>query len=405
MLRRVPFARGIPSLVTGISLKSSNTDALDLFTTELLRKLEDDRKLQLESTPKGMEVDEEKVTLMRKLKTHRSDRSLPFEHSMDIRELSAGEVDGYVTVTIDADDRRTFNGIAEQFHQFRMLPRNDLVVRSLQYMCDDTNDAMAPTIRLIDVCREKNLHFYATDMKFAPFLAQYLWRADQFDAALSVLRQTYATDNAAIKGIVLQNFQCLLRDAIANREEGALEKIETFATEIFQRRHDLRLMQYVFNDCFLSTWFRDRTIAVQLFRLWEPLRTSFCMNADRFVYERLQQHDVDAVQRLIELCLQFKLTNECRVCLFMLFDYQCKCRLKADVQHRHGVDDFFPSITDWLGDLRACTETLNLCLKLQIPLSDAQSQKLINLLLNPKKEESLAPKRKEIPFIPFKLKF
>lgn len=333
---RVQFARGIPSLVTGLSLKSSKTDVLDSFTTELLRKVGDDGKLQIESAPKRLEVDEEMVSLIEKLTTHKSDRSLPFEHSMDIRELSAGEVDGYVTVTIDADDRRTFNGIAEQFHQFKMLPRNDLVVRSLQYMCDDTNDSMVPIIRLIDVCREKNIQFYATDMKFAPFLAQYLWTADKFDAALSVLRQTYCTDNDAIKGIVLQNFQCLLRDAIANREEQALEKIETFATEIFRKRQDSRLMLYVFNDCFLSTWFSDRTIAVQLFRLWEPLRTSFCKNADRFVYERLQQRDVDTVQRLIELCLEFKLMDECRVCLFMLFDYQCKCRRCVDVKHRYG---------------------------------------------------------------------
>lgn len=340
---RVQLARGIPSLITGASLKSSKTDVLDSFTTDLLRKVEDDEKMWTDSAPMKMEADEDKVSLIRKLTTHKNDRSLPFEHSMDIRELSAGEIDGYVTVTIDADDRPTFNGIAEQFHQFKMLPRNDLVVRSLRYMCDDTNDAMVPIIRLIDVCREKNIHFYATDMKFAPFLAQYLWTANEFDAALSVLRQTYATHNDAIKKIVRQNFQCLLRDAIANREELALKKIETFATDIFRKQQDTRMMFHVFNDCFLSTWFSDRLIAIQLFRQWEPLRTSFCENADRFVYERLRQHDVDAVQRLIELCLEFELTNECRICLFMLFDYQCMFRrtINRNMTEIHHKIDFF----------------------------------------------------------------
>lgn len=243
---------------------------------------------------------------------------------MDIRDLSAAEMNCYVSVTIDADDRRTFNSIVEQIHRFKILPRNDLVVRSLRYLCDDTNDSIMHIIRLIDVCRDKNLPFYATDMQFAPFLAQYLWTAHRFDAALGVLRQTYVADSVATKTIVRQNFQRIVRDAIENRGEMALEKIEAFATEVFRTQNDPILMLDVFNSCFLSTWFGDRTIASKLFRRWEPLRTLFRKDIEQYAYDRLQQHDVDAVQRLIELCLEFKLMNECRICLTLLFDYQCK---------------------------------------------------------------------------------
>lgn len=320
---RVRFVRCIPSLVTGLSPKSTKIDVLDVFTNDLLRKLEGDKKPRKEFTP--MTVDHAKESLIRKITSHQIDQTLPFEHSMDIRDLSAAEFNGYVSMTIGADDRRTFNGIVEQIHRFQILPRNDLVVRSLRYLCDDKNDTMTLIVRLIDVCREKNIQFYATDMEFAPFLAQYLWTANRYDSALSVLRQTSAGKNVAVKTIVRQNFQRILKDAIANRGESAMEKIEAFASEMFRTRGDPSLLLDMFNDCFVSPWFSDRTIATNLFRQWQPLRTSFRKDIGQYAYDRLQQHDVDAVRRLIELCLEFKLMEECRICLVMLFDYQCKC--------------------------------------------------------------------------------
>lgn len=319
---RMQFVRCIPSLVTGLSLKSTKIDVLDSFTTDLMRKIDGEKRQPKEFTP--MTVDQDKESLIRKITTHKGDRTLPFEHSMDIRDLSEAEMNCYVSVTIDADDRRTFNSLIEQFHRFKVLPRNDLVVRSLRYLCDDTKDSMVQIIRLIDVCREKNLKFYATDMEFAPFLAQYLWTANQFDAALSVLRQTYVADNIAIKTIVRQNFQRLLKDAIENRRESSLEKIEAFATHIFRKQGDSIFMLFVFGQCFHSTWFSDQIVANNLFRRWEPLRTMFRKDIGQYAFNRLQQHDVDAIQRLIELCLEFKMMPECRICLTMLFDYQCE---------------------------------------------------------------------------------
>lgn len=317
------FVRCIPSLVVGLSPKSTRIDVLDVFTNDLMRKIEEIKKSRKGFIP--IIVDEDKESLIRKITSHQVDQTLPFEHSMDIRNLSAAEMSSYVSMTIEADDRRTFNGIIEQIHRFNILPRIDLVVRSLCYLCDDTNDSMASVVRLIDVCREKNLQFYATDMEFAPFLAQYLWTTKRYDSALSVLRQTSAGNNKKVKSIVRQNFQRILKDAITNRDESAMEKIEAFAMEILQTRTDPSLLLDVFNNCFVSTWFNDRTMATNLFRQWQPLRTSFRENIGPYAYDRLQQHDVDAVQRMIELCLEFKMMEGCRVCLAMMFDYQCKC--------------------------------------------------------------------------------
>lgn len=41
-------------------------------------------------------------------------------------------------------------------------------------------------------------------------------------------------------------------------------------------------------------------------------------------YTLLQDHNVDAVHRLIELLLRFDMRQECRRCLGFLFEYQCK---------------------------------------------------------------------------------
>lgn len=327
---RVLFVRCIPSLVTGLSMKSTKFDVLDTFTVDLLQRIKIDRQPQKESM--RLTPNRDKESLIKKITMHKANRMQPFEHSMDIRKLSVVEMNCYVSMTIDTDDRRTFNGIVEQIHRFKILPSNACVVRSLRYLCDDTNDSMIQIIRLIDVCREKNLQFYATDMEFAPFLAQYLWTANQFDAALSVLKQTHGTDNVAVKTIVQQNFRRILMDAIASRGDAALQKIEMMALQVFRTQGDPILMMIVFNECFLSSWFSDRTIASKLFRQYEPLRTMFRKDIGQYTFDRLQQHDVDAVQRLIELCLEFKLMKECQICLTLLFDYQCKSTRTTDVE-------------------------------------------------------------------------
>lgn len=41
-------------------------------------------------------------------------------------------------------------------------------------------------------------------------------------------------------------------------------------------------------------------------------------------YTLLQEHQVEAVHRLIELLLKFDMRNDCRTCLSFLFDYQCE---------------------------------------------------------------------------------
>lgn len=121
-------------------------------------------------------------------------------------------------------------------------------------------------------------------------------------------------------------------------------------------------------------------------------------------YTLLQEHNVDAVHRLIELLLQFDMKNNCRTALGILFDYQrnyslTSCLTKIDTNN-------FPS-ADWRGDLRACSEIMRSSLDIDAPLSEAQNQKLLNLLLGTSSANAAktAPKSPRKVHTKFELQF
>lgn len=316
----VQLIRCLPSFVSATLLKSTNVDVFESFTTVLLRRIQEKRNPSGPECTPLPKVDAVHECLLGKLTKQQITNEL-----IDIRQLSADELNSYVNLIITTDDRHRFNHVIDQFHQYRLLPRDDFVLRSLRYLCDDTQHSMPQVVQLIDVCREKNLKFYATDMEFAPFLAQCLWQSNRYDSAMSVLRDTYVRQDNAIKANVRQNFQRLLKDAIEQRIEGDVKsKIKAFAMEIYEQHRDHEFMADVFNRCFASEWYEDQVMAVDLFRQHECLRIEFQHTIGPFTYDRLQSNNVDAVQRLVELCLEFKFMDECHICLTMLFDYQCK---------------------------------------------------------------------------------
>lgn len=60
---------------------------------------------------------------------------------------------------------------------------------------------------------------------------------------------------------------------------------------------------------------------------------------------------------------------------------------------------------DWREDLRACSEIMNTSLKLNIPVSNAQNQKLLNLLLKKKPMPSKKSPTNKISGSRFEFKF
>lgn len=333
LLRLVPTRLLVPHSFSTISItsdlvqtKSTNVNVLDTFTTELLARIS---KEPQQSSPNSAKNNVNKSrgqqkSLLEKITLHQKDKNVN-QHSCDIRTLSKTEFDQYVILSITNDDRRTFSDIIHQVINYKLLPSDEVILRAMSYLCDDQSETVQNFTKLINVCMEKNIAFYATNQQFLPYLAQYYWEACQFDYALNALQQIYATDSKSIRILVENNFKKLLRNSIANRsDENAIDKIENLAITIYRRYKQSSLLLHVWNKCFISVWFVDQERAGQLFKDYDVIRSAFSKNVASYVFDMLQRHEVDAVYRLIELCLSYDMNEECFICLSLLFDYQCK---------------------------------------------------------------------------------
>lgn len=302
--------------------KSTDVDVLDVFTTHILseKSSRDAKHHQQYETPN---VSNEKRTQMLK-KVSTETKASADSKALNVADWNQSEIDHYLIVSIECGDRKTFNGIIQQIIELKRLPSDALILRTLCYLCDVSDNSMAIISKLIDLCQETNIAFYAKNVEFAPFLSQYLWKLERFDDALNTLNSIFATTNKTAKRLILRNYRQIIYDAIKNHDEHVVSKIVANAEQIGVKCKDSTLITYVWSDCFFSELFRNQRKADELFTAHDAIRETVSKNIGWIALTLLQQHNVDAIHRLIEICLATELKREVGICLTALFDYHCK---------------------------------------------------------------------------------
>lgn len=309
LVLRTPFG--------AVHSKSTFVDALDIFTSEILSKK---NKIQTENDACD---DKDRSKLLRKVASETNIKN-DSDEALGIEKWNETEIDNYITVTMECSDRKTFSGIVEQIIRSKRLPSEEVILQMLCYLCDDSDNSMATISDLIDVCQEKNLAFYAKNVNFAPFLSQYLWKIERFDDALRTLNTIFGTTNETAKSLILRNYRQITYDAVKNKNESVLDLVISNAGRINDRYNDPVLISYVWIDCFFSELFKKQTIASEMFTTYDIVQRIVTKDIGWIILSLLQQHNVDAIHRLIELCLAATMKREVGICLTALFDYQCK---------------------------------------------------------------------------------
>lgn len=308
--------------------KSTDIDALDIFTTDILlpRKLKAPEPI--DTTPISLQCD--RSDLLKKVSSEQQTVS-------DMKAWNQNDIDHYLIVSMDCGDRKTLMLIIGKMLELKRLPSDVTILRVLCHLCDDNTDSMATISRLIDLCSETNMEFYAKNMKFAPFLSQYLWKSKRYDDALSTLNSIYATTNKTAKSLILRNYRQIIFDAIRNGDEHVVERIVANAECINSKYKDPILIIYAWSDCFFSELFRNQKKANELFTTYVSVQQAVSKKIGWISLSLLHQHNIDGMHRLIEACLAAALKTEVNVCLVALFDYHCKEKYFLRSHHSHVV--------------------------------------------------------------------
>ncbi|XP_055310367.1 uncharacterized protein LOC129573616 [Sitodiplosis mosellana] len=347
-----------------VHCKSTNIDVLDIFTTQHILSKKNPTASKSPSIVSSA-TENNRLQHLKKMALETQMTTKSEKTSLNIEAWTQDEIDNCLIVSINCSDRKTFDEIVQQILATKQLPSESMILRVLCHLCDDSKNSMETITNLIDVCQEKNLAFYAKNMEFAPFLSQYLWKLERFDDALYTLNTIFSTTNQNAKSLILRNYRQIIYDAVKNHDEPILDKVITNTIKVYEKYKDPILITYVWSDCFFSELFRCHQRAEEIFSAHEVIRMTVSKDIGWIALTLLQQHNIDAIHRLIEQCLAAKMIREVGVCLTALFDYHY-----------------------WRDDLRACSEVMITSLRLGTPVSNTQNQKLLNLLLKKKPKPS-----------------
>lgn len=316
-IQRSPFATPVGSVYH----KTSNVDAVDLLLTDILTNAmaAPNKSGVAKSSDKSPESEFLTKVALSQAKPNTSDVAI----TMD--EWSQDDIDSKLTASMKCDDQTIFLQIVEQMLDRKRLPSDAVIVQMLSYLCNDRDDSMTIISRLIDLCQEINIAFYARNVEFVPFLSQYLWKFERFDDALNSLNTIFGTTNKTTKGQILRNYRQIIFDTVKNQDELILEKVIINAKHIYAVHRNPMLIVYLWGDCFFSGLFRNQQKADELFDDYDVIiMFEVSKNIGWIALTLLQNHNMDAIHRLIEKCLHRRMKREVDVCLIALFDYHCK---------------------------------------------------------------------------------
>lgn len=319
-----------------------------------------------------------------------------------IKWLDQNDLDSRVKQSIAHKDRGSVNVLIEEIVSSKQLPSDAKVIELLIYLCDKTSSSMTSIGQLISVCQNYNIALYATNLKFQPFLAQPMWQMQQFDDALKFLDSFFLAYKNKCPPIVRVNYQQIIFDAVQNQSDDILQKVIESAKDVFTKYGDPQLLLYIWNDCFCSDLHRNVVISEKLIDSIEVLRETVARDMMWIVTSLLAQHNLNAVHRLIQLCLKYEWKDKCSICLFELFDYECKPLNNLILFNNLKLTVIFVFSTDRRHDIRGMAEVLTTCDRLEIAVPAEQMQKMTRTILNTKKSKTT---RKEKSHREFEFKF
>lgn len=295
---------------------ASSSSSLDIFVTDILLPKKSKSFKLIDATP-NLALTRDRSELLKKVTSEQQTVS-------DIQTWNQNEIDYYLIVSINCDDRKSLIQIVEKMLELKRLPSDAIILRVLSYLCDNETDSMAIISRLIDLCLFE--HVVAKNVEFIPFLSQYLWKLKRYDDAFNTLNSIYATTNKAMRSNILRNYRKIISVAVENCDENVIEHIIANAVYINSKYQDPILIIYAWSDCFFSELFRNQQRADGLFTTYDAVSQAVSKQINSIALQLICTHNIDGIHRLIEILLKKEETHkhEVNVLLLRLFDYHCK---------------------------------------------------------------------------------
>nr|XP_026494418.1 uncharacterized protein LOC113399482 [Vanessa tameamea] len=207
-------------------------------------------------------------------------------------------------------------------------------------------------------CRTLNPDLYKRNGEFLHYVAKAQCMKGNSDKGLSVLKQAY-TKYEGLRNFYRIIFRELIYDSVQNRSEASNVIFRKYVLEFSDTWNDNYPLICFWHICWSSSWFSDQMASENLLESSKVLQDIVKEKATILSINILREYNEDAVIRLLQSLLKYKMMDEYANVLQILFSYKLRNR-----------------------DLRGCTEIIRNCQTLGISLPSNQQGRYIKMLIN-----------------------
>ncbi|CAH1100541.1 unnamed protein product [Psylliodes chrysocephalus] len=317
MALQIPFKRCIfhclrINTLTGInSLRYKNNfhdrmltmeeDSLDEFTTQLLQKKIE--KWSARKTVPKISVDIKQVD----------------DPTHNISDLGIDKINNLFHEAIEYNDNSQILELIEQCISIKVCPSTSNILYTLT-VCSQSGNIIS--IRNIEkLCRQQCPEVLAMNSNFRHFVAEAIWVKGNTNEALILFREVYK-ENTFLRRKIRLMLKNLIVGVVANRSEVILHNTMKFAEELAKEYKDFYPLACIWQTCFLSEWFTDQCLALDLLNKYNELFKAVVHRIPYVVAVSLHNHQAEVVYRLLEILLKFEMKSQYVGVLLALLDYQ-----------------------------------------------------------------------------------
>lgn len=301
---------------TGTQKDLYEEDVIDDFITQLIQKKMDKwQSLQKRAINKEMHCNAEKRSLI----------------NLDLKETNVEHVNLLLNDALNEGDYDKTLSILNECVRWDKCPSLSLLMQILPLLSQNGEKDLI--IKLQTVCDK--IHPSAIDSDFQHYLAEVTWIKGNVEKALNLFETIYRSNNF-LRRRIRMTLKYLILDVVNERSEAVLLNLIKFCKKLVKDYNDYHLLGSVWQSCFLSEWYTDQCIALELLED-EGLCKEIVGRIPYVVITALKAHQTDLVQRLLDVLLKHEMTIQYSVVLTILFNYRRKLLGDLIVSSRYKV--------------------------------------------------------------------
>lgn len=299
-------SRSIYKYFSGKSI-SLEIDALDEFTDQLVQRKSDKWEM----------LKQQKIVMKDNFYNLENCDVIP----LDEGSISIDELNVLFKTAFEEFNQKQIMCLVNYCLQFKICPSFSVFIQILSFFSQ--NGDKESILKLQGLSKEVQPDATKANSNFQHYLAEATWIRGDISKALILYEDVYRS-NIFLRRRVRLMLKYLIIDIISNRSEAALVNLTDFCERLSREYRDFFPLSCVWQMCFLSSWYSDNCLALQLLERNNELCKAVLNRISFVVANALKLHQTEPVYRLLEILLKNNLKQQYSVVLSALFNYRCR---------------------------------------------------------------------------------